>query len=376
MAMHVRVSMLVLSLVAIMTIPNIPSVRPLEDRYIGAFFYPSYDLHRGWNASGRNPPLTWASHYLPDFKSAGFDPPVQLYDSSNDETIDWQLSLMEKATLDFVITSWWGPTSHENDVFGKILRISAQKASERLRSPRWCIVYEKETKGDPSVNEIVRDLKYVEETFGRSSAYFRLDGRLVVFVTADPDDSIAYAERWQEVRRILGNFYTVLKVFPGFIHLKACADSWFQYAPANGFELHEGFSAYVSPGFWKYDDAPIRERDSSAFARDLMRLRFATATFLLIETWNNWQEGNQIEPAYQVVDRGGRFVQASLSYGTTYIDLVRRILREEERLVASSDLKALVGMASSSLAAVLVAISAAQILRKEKKTSIASPRAA
>jgi hypothetical protein len=149
---------------------------------------------------------------------------------------------MERATLDIVISSWWGPTSHENDVLQRILRVVVEKASEGLRSPRWCILYEKEKNGDPSVNEIVMDLKYAEETFGSSSPYFRLDGRLVIFVSADPDDSIAYAERWQEARRVLGSFYTVLKVFPGFIHLKDCADSWFQYAPANGFELHEGFA--------------------------------------------------------------------------------------------------------------------------------------
>ena len=335
-----------------------------ENKHIGAFFYPSYGHYRSWNTSSHNPPVTWASHYLPDFKPVGFSPSSQLYDSMSEETIRWQLSLMKKAMLDFIIASWWGPRSFEDQTPQRTFKIAGEEDLGVSPSVKWCILYEKEGQSNPSFDEIVNDLKYVKEVFGKSDVYFRLDERLVVFVMADPQDNMEYAEKWREVRRVISGFYTVLKVFPGFVRIKEYSDSWFQYAPANRFECHEGFSAYASPGFWRYDEGPRLERDPSEFARALTRLHYAPAQFLLIETWNNWLEGSQIEPAYQVVSREDSYVQASTSYNTTYIDLVRIILREEANLAVRPSITHIVaGTVSSISAGILIAVSIVKIVR-------------
>jgi len=357
------ISLLCLIAIAAFHHPQVIAVD--EERYLGAFFYPSYGRNYGWNASGYDPPMTWASHYLPDLMSAGFNPSIQLYDSGDEEIIGRQISLMKRATLDFVIASWRGYGSYEDETLKKIFKVIGKNSS--LKTPKWCILYEKEKLGDPSLNEILDDLQYIGEEFGNSEAYFRLNGKFVIFVMADQDDGIAYAEKWKEARDRMHNFYVLLKVFPGFIHVKEYADSWFQYAPSNRFECHEGFAAYASPGYWEYDDEPRLERDPSEFAKALMRLYYAPVKFLLIETWNNWLEGSQVEPAYQVVSRGDRYVQASISYGTTYIDLIRKILREEESLTLQlPTFHLILGAASSLIVGILIIASIVKIFVSEK----------
>jgi hypothetical protein len=337
-----------------------------EVRYIGTFFYPSYGHYYGWNASGYNSPLSWASHYLPDFRSKDFDPSVQLYDSMNNDTIKWQMAMMRRATIDLAVTSWWGPNSYEDMVLKRIFHLAGEEVSGPVVYPlRWSILYEKQGESEPSINEILNDLRYIRENYGDSSNYFRIDGKLVIFVMRGPTDDVTYAEKWNQVRNMIDGFYFVLKVFSGYVHFTNYADSWFQYGPALRFETQENFSAYASPGFWKYDEAPRLSRDQVEFANALMRLYFEPTQFLLIETWNNWLEGTQIEPAYQVAIKEGHYVQGSASYGTIYIDLVRKILRGEERLTLQSTApESLIGAASTIIAAVLITASVIRILRK------------
>jgi hypothetical protein len=290
-----------------------------------------------------------------------------LYDSASDETLEWEIALMKRAMLDFVIVSWYGPGSYEDAVLRTIFKLADSQESNSSSTLKWCVLYEREGQTDPDLAEIVRDLVYIGEAFGKSESYFRIDERLVIFVMADGNDSVSYAEKWREASNRVGGFYTVLKVFPNFIEVAGYADSWFQYTTGERFEFQGSFSAFASPGYWRYDEQrPRLERDVPEFAMALTRLYYEPVIFLLIESWNNWLEGSQVEPAFKVDRMGNVYAQSSASYGMVYIDMIRRILRGEDRLVVQpSDLRVLLGIASNLFAGILIVASTVDTIRRK-----------
>ncbi len=297
---------------------------------VGVFFYPWYSHWGHWEAAVSkdkfNPPYTWASRYLPDIIKDAFAPEVELYDSSDERTILWQLYMMRKAHISYVIVSWWGQGTYEDMVFDKLMNISLGPFSPHPRL-KWCLLYEMEGYSNPSVDEIVSDLKYIMEKYGSRENYLKINGKPVVFVYAGPDDGAEYARRWAEAKSRLNNsIIIVLKVFPMYELYVDYADSWYQYAPSQRLELLKPFSGFVSPGFWKYDEQqPRLRRSPNEFEQALKQLLKSNVGIKLVETWNEWHEGTQIEPG-QLVDTSRTPFTPANSYGEEYIDILNKLI--------------------------------------------------
>jgi hypothetical protein len=82
----------------------------------------------------------------------------------------------------------------------------------------------------------------------------------------------------------------------------------------------------------------------------LRRLRESNVHFALIETWNDWNEGTQIEPG---IDRA-----TGESYGDLYVNLTRQIMKENLGMVPAQP-TAQLGILLLTTIAILVIVPAA-----------------
>ncbi len=295
--------------------------RNKSHQLVGAFFCPSFGHYRHWNLSGYQPPKSWASNFLPSIFNTR-DPAKALYNSNDTSVILWQLAMMRQAGLDFAVAKWPGRNSYEDKIIRKIITEVMPNKDNPYPELRWSFLYEREKTSDPSVEEIVADLRYLAATYRSSKSILREHGRIVLFVSGSESDQADYAERWDIAADSVGGFYVVLKVFPEYAAFARKADAWFQFAPANRFEFDHYFSGYVSPGFSKYDEAtPRLTRSQGEFAMALHQLKESNVRYALIETWNDWNEGTQVEP--------GTDMATGEDYGNAYVNLIRQIMKDE-----------------------------------------------
>jgi hypothetical protein len=228
---------------------------------------------------------------------------------------------MNQAGLDFVASSWYGRDSYEDKVLRKIVFGVMPRTDNPSRGLRWSFVYEGERFADPSQEDISSDMRYIKATYGASDSILRIHGKIVLFVRGGGDDRVEYAQKWNEAARKVGDFYLVLKVFPGSSVVAQAVDAWYEFAPANRMQYDAYHWGYASPGFSQYNDTKRSlRRNPEEFAEALQELREANVHFALIETWNDWNEGTQIEP--------GRDMRTGVSYGDTYVELTRRVMKE------------------------------------------------
>ena len=241
-----------------------------------AFYYPWFP--EAWEQGGVDP-------------FTRFAPSAGLYDSSVDSVIDGHLAAMRWGHIDAALASWWGLDTPTDLRLTKLLDRS-------VGSGIWWAPYvEQEGYGDPSVAEIDADITALLDRFDSHPQALLLDGRLVVFVYADPDDGCAMVDRWTSANA--GRVHLVLKVFSGY---EACAqqpDAWHQYAPANASDAQLPWSYTVSPGFWLAEPgAPERlARAADRFRADVQSMVGSGAQFQLVTTFNEWGEGTSVESA-------------------------------------------------------------------------------
>ncbi len=297
-----------------------------EDDIVGAFFYPWYgnpntnDQWIHWEGQDYSPPVTWSSNYLPNYPDSIWNPGVQLYDSTNTEVLRWQDRAMARAGIDIAIASWWGIGGYEDAALAKAIRI--------CKSVQWCIYYEMDAYGDPSVQRIYNDIKYVIDTYGPTRNYARVDGKWLVLIYGAGGDETA--DRWQQAKELLaGNGYHVY-LNGDTSNGRQPWDAVHRYNSV----VYQGYtdtlpnaddSAWISPGFWGYGDSPVLERSLSKFASawDNIIENKASYRFVLIETWNEWHEGTQIESGQEVIpDMQGYRSKSNGDYGYTFIDTI------------------------------------------------------
>lgn len=265
--------------------------------YYATFFYPWYPH---WSSEGHAPPRNWFSNYLPDPKPDVFDPATELYNSNDDAIIYWQLRKMAEARLEVSISSWWGQGHKTDRTFRHILNNVMNRLDNPYPNLRWALYYEKESLGDPTVTELIKDLNYIKKNYANQPAYLKIGGKPVIFVYSDSKDNEGMVSRWATVRSQIG-FYVVLRVFAGYQKALNPPDSWHQYAPALRKEMQAPYSFLVSPGFWR-DGGNVRlPRDLVAFREAVAAMVAAPVTWKLVETWNEWGEGTSVEPGDQVI---------------------------------------------------------------------------
>ena len=307
--------------------------------YYATFYYPWYQSPAVdgrwsyWPGNGNHPPATWFSHFLPDVDPATFDPAKELYSSFDPAVIYWQLQKMADARLEVAISSWHGQDDKTDRALRFMLTDIMQRADNPYPNLRWSIYYESEGFGDPSPAQIAADLDYIAAEYADQPAYFRIDGKPVIFVWADGGDGAGMAQRWHDAnQQAATQFYVVLKLFSGYKTVQPQPDSWHQYAPASRVSAHPPASFAVSPGFWPDNGVvtPRLSRSLNEFRAAVTQMTAADATWKLVTTWNEWGEGTAVEPGdparFNPVTGKEEFDPSAEPFQNGYIDILADLL--------------------------------------------------
>jgi hypothetical protein len=303
---------------------------------LGVFYYPwsggQSEGYTHWADNGHNPPSTWFANYLPDYVN-GFVPSVELYSAKDPNVVKWQLGLMKRSGIGFVISSWWGKGSISDNTLSTIFEDVLPATDNPYPDVRFAIYYEKEGFADVPKSEIISDINYIKNKYANSSYYYKIDGKPVIFVYNADAGGSSDAQKWKQVRDETG-IYTVLKVYSGYQSDSGLADSWHQYAPTTSYGNEGSYSAFISPGYHKGDEAVRLERENfTRFENDVIALKNANVQFKLIEAWNEWGEGTGIEPAQRINHNdGSAFTEAEPSYGTRYIDILNKYFSSQQKV--------------------------------------------
>jgi hypothetical protein len=304
---------------------------------LGAFFYQWYKGdergYEGWSAARYNPPDTWASHYIPFFGSSKFDPAHQLYDSSDVSVLKRQLIWLKAAGIQFAISSWNGRNTTTDRTFSYILNYTNNLKDNPYPDFRWSLVYEKPYYVNLTTQQVIHDLDYIKSKYSLSPFYLKINARPVLFIyngnLSDVSD-FNHNINWSTIRSQTG-FYLVMRNFiqnEGGDLLKSI-DGWYEYKPTIRYEQDFGYSAFVSPGFWKFREATALIRNTTDFETAVQKLARANVSFKLIETWNEWFEGTQIEPGQQIGRNvtSNKYTPTAPPYGDVYIKILAKYFK-------------------------------------------------
>jgi hypothetical protein len=249
-----------------------------------AFYYPWFP--ESWNQSGMNP----FTHYHP---SLGF------YNGADPAVVRAQIEAMQYGKIGVGIASWWGQGSQTDAKMPTLLSAAANTGF------KWTIYYEPEGTSDPSVATLKSDLAYINSHYGADQAFYRIGGKPVIFVYAQPADGCAMASRWAQANAS-GADYVVLKVFAGYTSCSSQPDDWHQYAPAVAEDHQAGYSFTISPGFYKANESsPRLSRDVSRWTQDVKAMVASHEHWQLITTFNEWGEGTAVESATEWTSASG-----------------------------------------------------------------------
>jgi hypothetical protein len=217
-----------------------------------------------------------------------------LYSSSDPEVVSFHIDAMDYAHIDLSIASWWGPSTHLDKARLTML-MDETIAKESLL--KWTVYHELENNHNPTVEELQNDLNYLKKWFAWHEAWGYKENKPIIFVYNEADCDVAY--RWTKASN--GEWYVVLKLFPGFEQCPDQPNSWHQYGvgEADGTIQNEGHSFVLSPGFWRADtDLPLLPRvDKTQFCLNAGKMVDSKEPWQLIVSFNEAGEGTMIEPS-------------------------------------------------------------------------------
>jgi hypothetical protein len=139
---------------------------------VGAYYYPWYGSFAGGHDLGQSV----RGHLAPPQ-----GPAIGLYDSRAAETIAAHLDQSHQGNIAFWAVSWWGPQATDDVTF----RESILKHPRRAEL-KYAVHYESTgrlgSSSKPNFKNLVPDFRHLAEHYFRDPNYLRLDGRPVVFM--------------------------------------------------------------------------------------------------------------------------------------------------------------------------------------------------
>jgi glycoprotein endo-alpha-1,2-mannosidase len=350
-----------------------PSARP-ADVVVGAYYYPWYGSFAGGHDLGQSV----RGHLVPPQ-----GPEIGPYSSRAAETIAAHIDQSHRGNIDFWAVSWWGPQSSDDVTFRESI----------LKHPRrgelkYAVHYESTGRlGDPSnpsFNNLVPDFRHLAGHYFGDPNYLKLDGRPVVFLYVTrayfnsqvARDAVAELRAAMKAEFNLNPYLVGDDLFTGGVERNR-ARLWdaitdfdvygtvlqrkgstaaalaelakvYDDARAAIAPVRIAFIPTASPGFndkgvrgghppaprYLVDDAKPRAGD--LFARMLRevvvpRVDPKADNILMINSFNEWHEDTQIEPAASAartsVDDSGkdRFTAGYFyeGYGDKYLKILR-----------------------------------------------------
>lgn len=255
-------------------------LRPPAFQIRAAFYYPWY-------------PWTWGS-------GTRYTPTLGQYDSSDHAVMDAHIRALEYGGFHAAIASWFGPREWTDQQFPTLL---TRSQGHHLK---WALYYEQEGYGDPTVEQIHRDLVYIRDRYSWHQNYLRIDGKFVVFVYG-ADHDCGVATRWKRANTV--GAHIVLPEVPGFETCTDQPDSWHQYLPTDVrvTRVQGQIHAYtISPGFYgPQDPAPRFVRDLARWKQNVRDMVASRAPWQLVISFNEFIEGTAIESSKEWASASG-----------------------------------------------------------------------
>jgi hypothetical protein len=263
-----------------------------------------------------------------DIASAMHYPQAGAYDSADPKIIDQHMGQMAEAGIDGPILSWWGTRSRETDhVLPELLDAAA-------RHGRVVSAYYETIGGADRVSAVAADLGFLVSRFGAHPAWLKVEGRPVIFVYGRALGEMGPIERWNEVRERVRKDAGIAPFLVGDrIDAEAAAvfDGIHTYNTAGmlaGKTIEQvrrqdlaaarltaalahaaGRVACMTiiPG---YDDTKIRtpglvcaRHDGATYQAGWDAARAGGCDWAVITSWNEWHEGSEIEPSFELGER-------------------------------------------------------------------------
>jgi glycoprotein endo-alpha-1,2-mannosidase len=289
---------------------------------VTAFYYPwfgSMAVDGGlehWAQRGHVPPSDIASNFYP---SRG------LYSTSSAPVLGSQMTELARAGVAQLAVSWWGQGSAEDK------RLPAVLAAANARGI--AVAAHLEPYGGRTVESTLADVEYLQKAFGIRTFYVYQPFDVPAADWAAANDALraqgltTFAQTALVGAASTGRFsgiytYDVL-VYGGDKFARLCAQARAKAllcAPSVG----PGFDARRATG----DTRVKLRRDGKTYDSMWKAALKAAADVVTITSYNEWQEGTQIEPAAPASRRGG-YVYASydgawglrgLAAGNAYLD--------------------------------------------------------
>jgi hypothetical protein len=304
--------------------PTTPPVQA-NGRPVLAFFYPWYNMS------------TWNANTMSDL-------PSTKYNSSDDATIQRQVSSAATAGITGFISSWWGAGDQTDKNFAKVLSYSATLEKQTGAHFASTIYFESNAPALQGTAKIVSALQYMSANYTSSPYYFHWQGKPVFFFWA-PLANGRTLDQWASIRSQVdpnhqmiwsaeGVDTTMLNVFDG-IHLFSggywglqsntmpAVDQGFRnkvdaYNKANG--TNKIWAAGIIPG---YDDTHVPGRqgaysiarnNGATYTTEWQAAMASNPEWITITSFNEWFEGSMIEP--------------SATYGTEYLNLTQQFAKQ------------------------------------------------
>ena len=314
-------------------------------------------------------------------KVIGHTPLLGEYDDRSPEVIQQHLAWSRQANIRLWISSWWGPNRVEDTTLKDVILNHRDLGDHKV-----ALLYESsgriDIRREVTTRRVAGDIRYIADTYFDHPNYYRIDGRpvLFVYVTRVLEEIGVLTEILLQMRAVAGslghNVYIVgdhafasapedNEWFPAFLYLDAVSnyDMYGAMGGQGGYAGNNGVAKYfrdqkewrdqahqngcafipgISPG---YNDRGVRmNADHKPLSRKLTANRdfgtlfravtkearkivdVSTSNLMIVNSFNEWHEDTQIEPAIGDTTNVPFDHTQGLhyeGYGTRYLDILR-----------------------------------------------------
>ncbi len=269
-----------------------------------------------------------------------YHPTLGYYRSGDRKIMETQLDWIRKSGTDVIVfdctsSLFRTPRDIKGDKTLKLLMELLKDQDDKERKLYFCLFIERYV-GDPKYDEILDVLEYSKKELVDFPYYFKKDGRpfFVIYANSNITTSVKKAsEKYRDFDLKIVSGEYIEPSYARYIlkYPQELRDDWMPVSPGFDSTLEQ---MYLRDIYLMSKDESLRqyftkvdagidevrknprfamERESGeAYRKQLERAVQHNPEIIYISGWNDWQFGNQIEPAKE--------------YGTKYIDLTAEIL--------------------------------------------------
>lgn len=206
-----------------------------------ALYYPWYQSKSHSGQWAHQTGVDTDHHRIADHTHYPADGP---YDSADPTLIDRHLKEVQEAGIDTLVCSWWGP----GDYSDKAIRLLLERAAKTPVTI--CVLWERLTPNNQN-NAPEQNMSYILQNFGKQPAYFRHEGKPVVFAFKDVCTHLNQGS-WVEFRERIQDRYP-----PGLVLVGEGTDQ------VRGLQWNGAYTLGVTPTMFDADGKRVTQMKTS-----------------------------------------------------------------------------------------------------------------